>query len=61
MRARRCAKVINYLGIVPNALNKTTREKKNNENRGSLPCCGFLRRSASVSGGDQWWRSSLIS
>jgi len=60
MRAQRCAKVINYLGTVPNALNKTTREKKTKKNRGSLPCCGLLRRSSSVSGGDRWWRSSLI-
>jgi len=52
MRAQRCAKVINYLGTVPNALNKTTREK-NEENRGSLPCCGLLRRSSSVSGGNR--------
>jgi hypothetical protein len=33
MRAQRCAKVINYLGTVPNALNKTTREKNEEKQR----------------------------
>jgi len=28
MRAQRCAKVINYLGTVPSALNKTRRKKR---------------------------------
>jgi len=52
MRAQRCAKVINYLGTVPGALNKTAR-KKTKKNRGSLPCCGLLRRSSSMSGSDR--------
>jgi len=60
MRAWRYAKVINYLGTVPNALN-FQKMKKNDESRGSLPCCRLLRRSVSVSGDDQWWRPSIIS
>ena len=59
MRAWHCAKVINYLRTVLNAL--SFRKLKNEENRGSLPCCRLLHRSISVSGDDQRWRPSIVS
>jgi hypothetical protein len=49
MRAQRCAKCT-----------EQNKKEKTKKNRGSLPCCGLLRRSSSVSGSDRWWRSSLI-
>jgi len=55
MRARRCAKVINYLGTVPNARNKTTREKKNKETEEAylVAVCfaGVLACRVAISGG----------
>jgi hypothetical protein len=55
MRARRCAKVINYLGTVPTALNKTTREKKTMKTEEAYLVAvffaGVLACRAAISGG----------
>jgi len=53
MRAWHCAKVINYLRTVLNALKFSKKKWREKE---SLPCCRLLRWSVSVLGEDQWWR-----